>query len=101
MWPKAPMQTGIVYRATDPQWGTEMVAMSDETFTNFGTQMEQFRRAAQDAHKKLTEKEAVNQVLAAQVNDLTTRLQNLRAADRKLRQELVKYQVSKLPEGDT
>lgn len=75
-WPQNSAAHGVVYGFTCPTHGSDMVAMTKETFLEFGTHTEALRRAAQDLDKKV-------KTLAAEHAELQTKHENLRHATRK------------------
>lgn len=77
-WPAAPAKEKEVYAFTCPVHGTEMVAMTKNTMTAIGTDLEAYRRAAQNLDAKCKELAAENASLATRHNDLVSRHQNLR-----------------------
>lgn len=89
-WPNKPAERGKFYGVNDPVFQTEMLCvMTMETWTDVGTNIEQSKRVMAAQSKKIAELMATNQALAAQVNDATERLNNLRTVRRaEKRQEL-------------
>jgi hypothetical protein len=89
-WPNKPAERGKFYGVNDPVFQKEMLCvMTMETWTDVGTNIEQSKRVMALQAKKIAELMATNQALAAQVNDATERLNNLRTARRaEKRQEL-------------
>lgn len=89
-WPNKPAERGKFYGVKDPVFQQDMLCvMTMETWTDVGTIIKKNEQVMAAQSKKIAELMATNQALAAQVNDATERLNNLRSTRRaEKRQEL-------------
>lgn len=99
-WPAGPAVAGAVY--TFPGRETfgegEMVAMTMDTWLNFGTDMERFRRTAEQQDKRIRELLGENAGLSTRLAELQTKHSNLREATRAQRLSEMEREIV-LPPG--
>jgi hypothetical protein len=74
-------ERGKVYDSMGPN-GEKLVIMTNDTWTDFGTNMQSLRQAVSHLSRKLKEAEISEKVLLARLADRETRLENLRAVRR-------------------
>lgn len=96
-WPANPALNGNVYQFKDGH-GDDMVAMLQDTFLNFGTDMERMRRANADLDKKARDLAAQLNALASTYNDLAEKHRNLREATRNERRAAMEREIV-IPDG--
>lgn len=83
-WPNSPCEKGKFYGRADPiHQGHKIVVMSDETWTDFGTLIETFKRTGTVQNDTINKQAAVIAQLTANVRDLQDRLEATRAARKK------------------
>jgi hypothetical protein len=75
------LERGKVYESIGPK-GEKVNIMTDETWTDFGTNMQTLRQALSHTARMLKEAQINEKVLLARLADRETRLENLRAVRR-------------------
>lgn len=85
-WPNVPATKGVFYQVTDPVFRKDqLVVMLVETWTEVGTILESQKRTMALQAKGVTELQAAKSALAAQLNDMQERYENLRSAYREMK----------------
>lgn len=83
-WPTTRAQRGKYYLLPDPiHTGDQLVVMTVETWTDFGTQMETMRRGGIEVDKRLQETLAENRTLAAMAGTYKDKLAAVQEVRRK------------------
>lgn len=75
------LERGKVYESLGPRQ-EKIMLMTEETWTDFGTNMASLRQALSHMTRKLKEAETDKEVAMRRLTDVTTRLENLRAIRR-------------------
>jgi hypothetical protein len=97
-WPDARAVRGMVYGVPDPIYGKlgdKLVVMLNETWLDYGTQAERMRRDIEAAGKEVARLTVLNNTLTAELADLRTKHHNLRAAEKRRRQQVMGFGPNK------
>jgi hypothetical protein len=82
-WPNIPAEKGKFYGVQDPVFRKDQLCvMLMETWTTVGTIIESNKRVMAQQNKTIKDLQSANGALAAQLNDMRERFDNLRAAYR-------------------
>lgn len=83
-WPNSRAQRGKYYGTPDPVWeGDQLVVMSNETWLDFGTMVENQRRVLREQNAVVDKQAAVIAQLTARLNAVEDQLIATRAARKK------------------
>ena len=83
-WPTTRAERGKFYSLPDPiHAGDKLVVMSFDTWADFGTQLEQARRAVHNLDKQVRELIGEKSILTMQAADFKSRLEAVQEARRK------------------
>lgn len=89
-WPNARAVRGVTYGVNDPVFQIDrLVVMLWDTWVDFGTVHEALKRKVAQQDKTLVALNAAKDVLVAQLAQTQTRLDNLRASEKKRRRASV------------
>lgn len=100
-WPNAPAKKGIFYQVNDPIFQKDqLVVMLLATWTEVGTVLESNKRVMAAQDQKVKELNAANHALAAQLNDMQERMENLRAAYREAKRAQLTTENPELATAD-
>lgn len=87
------LERGKVYESVGPN-GEKVNIMTEETWTDFGTNMQTLRQAVSHLNRQLKEAHINERVLLARLTDRETRLENLRAVRRAEKRPEVEAMIS-------
>lgn len=91
-WPDAPAVRGKTYGVNDPVFpGTQLCVMTMETWVDFGTIHEQFRRKLEQQDKTLVVLKTTNEVLTKELAELKLKHENLKSAVKRQRRASVGF----------
>jgi hypothetical protein len=100
-WPQTPAEKGKFYGVTDPVFKKDqLVVMLDSTWATVGTIIEHQKRTMASQDKAVKELKAANGALAAQLNDMQERMDNLRAAYREMKRAQLTNEIPELAGAD-
>lgn len=92
------LERGKVYESVGPN-GEKVNIMTEETWTDFGTNMQSLRQAVSHLSKKVKENEIGEKILLARLTDVQNRLENLRAIRREEKRPEVEAALGITPQA--